>query len=58
VEPEDMCYETMSPGLGVLVCPSRTSERGTREEPSTLTQGAPVFPAVPYYKTVRGGGGG
>jgi len=38
--------ETTSRGLGGLVCPSRTSERGggTREEPGTLTQGAPVFP--------------
>ncbi len=33
--------ETTSRGLCGLVCPSRT---GTREEPSTLTQGAPVFP--------------
>jgi hypothetical protein len=33
--------ETTSRGLCGLVCPSRT---GTREEPGTLTQGAPVFP--------------
>jgi hypothetical protein len=33
--------ETTSRGLSALVCPSRT---GTREEPGTLTQGAPVFP--------------
>ncbi len=29
---EDMCYEI------------RRAEAGTREEPGTLTQGAPVFP--------------
>ena len=47
--------ETTSRGLSGLVCPSRTSERGgegycvkgggggvAREEPGTLTQGAPV----------------
>jgi hypothetical protein len=33
--------ETTSQGLCGLVCPSRT---GTREEPGTLIQGAPVFP--------------
>jgi hypothetical protein len=33
--------ETTIRGLCGLVCPSRT---GTREEPGTLTQGAPVFP--------------
>ena len=33
--------ETTSRGLCGLVCPSRT---GTREEPGTLIQGAPVFP--------------
>jgi hypothetical protein len=38
--------ETTSRGLCGLVCPPRTSERGggTREEPGTLIQGAPVFP--------------
>ena len=32
-------WETTTRGLCGLVCPSRT---GTREEPGTLTQGAPV----------------
>jgi hypothetical protein len=36
--------ETTSRGLCGLVCPSRASESGTREEPGTLTLGAPVFP--------------
>ena len=36
-----MLRETTSQGLCGLVCPSRT---GTREEPGTLIQGAPVFP--------------
>jgi hypothetical protein len=38
--------ETTSRGLCGLGYQSRTSERGggTREEPGTLTQGAPVFP--------------
>jgi hypothetical protein len=34
-------WETTTRGLCGLVCPSRT---GTRVEPCTLTQGAPVFP--------------
>jgi hypothetical protein len=37
--------ETTSRGLCGLVCPSRTSERGTRA--GTLTQGGALFSLVP-----------
>jgi hypothetical protein len=39
--------ETTSRGLCGLVCPSRTNEQGTREEPGTLTQGGALFSLVP-----------
>ena len=39
--------ETTSRGLCGLVCPSRTSERGTREEPGTSTEGGALFSLVP-----------
>jgi hypothetical protein len=39
--------ETTSRGLCGLVCPSRTSERGTRDKPSTLTHGGALLSLVP-----------
>ena len=38
-----MLRETTSRGLSRLVCPSRKRGGGTREEPGTLKQGAPVM---------------
>ena len=58
-----MCYERRR--AEACVDESAHHALGTREEPGTLTQGAPVFPGSvcvyycrTYYKAVRGGGGG